>query len=154
MDLATAAAAAAGGDLDAAPSSLNNDANLRTTSRIASADNYFYSPDLGDLPELDMLPDILDLPNVARDLSYATDLGPGFAPSMPRTTHKTTTEMKEEEDHEDLERLEVDLPEIVAPAAHAAVSVAPGSIGHGSLIPPPPPPSPPPPMNVMVSPSF
>ena len=32
----------------------------------------FYSPfDLDDLPELD-LPDELDLPNIAKDLSYAT----------------------------------------------------------------------------------
>ena len=31
------------------------------------------SPDFGDVPELDLLPDALDLPNVAQDMSY--DLG-------------------------------------------------------------------------------
>ena len=29
-------------------------------------DGFFYNPELGDLPDFEMLPDILDLPNVAQ----------------------------------------------------------------------------------------
>ena len=37
-------------------------------------DGFFYNPELGDLPDFEMLPDILDLPNVAQ---------------VKRTCHKT-----------------------------------------------------------------
>ena len=44
-------------------------------------DNLFYNPDMGDLPDFD-LPDDLELPNIAQDMQYSLDIGPGIAPTM------------------------------------------------------------------------
>ena len=41
----------------------------------------FYNPEMGDLPDFD-LPDDLELPNIAQDMQYSLDLGPGIAPTM------------------------------------------------------------------------
>lgn len=48
-----------------------------------TAENYFYVPDLGEVPEIDVPSYLPDLPGIADDLSYSADLGPGFAPSGP-----------------------------------------------------------------------
>ncbi len=48
-----------------------------------TAENYFYVPDLGQVPELDVPSYLPDLPGIADDLMYSADLGPGFAPSVP-----------------------------------------------------------------------
>lgn len=46
-----------------------------------TAENYFYVPDLGQVPEIDVPSYLPDLPGIADDVSYSADLGPGFAPS-------------------------------------------------------------------------
>lgn len=46
-----------------------------------TAENYFYVPDLGQVPEIDVPSYLPDLPGIADDLMYSADLGPGFAPS-------------------------------------------------------------------------
>ncbi|EDL38325.1 open reading frame 19, isoform CRA_b, partial [Mus musculus] len=46
-------------------------------------ENYFYVPDLGQVPEIDVPSYLPDLPGVADDLMYSADLGPGIAPSAP-----------------------------------------------------------------------
>ena len=38
-------------------------------------DMFFYSPELADLPDFEMLPDVLDLPNVAQDLTFSAAAG-------------------------------------------------------------------------------
>jgi len=48
-----------------------------------TAESYFYVPDLGQVPEIDVPSYLPDLPGIADDLSYSADLGPGFAPSGP-----------------------------------------------------------------------
>ncbi|CAG13060.1 unnamed protein product [Tetraodon nigroviridis] len=48
-----------------------------------TAESYFYVPDLGQVPEIDVPTYLPDLPGIADDLSYNADLGPGFAPSGP-----------------------------------------------------------------------
>lgn len=48
-----------------------------------TAKSYFYVPDLGQVPEIDVPSYLPDLPGIADDLSYSADLGPGFAPSGP-----------------------------------------------------------------------
>lgn len=48
-----------------------------------TAESYFYMPDLGQVPEIDVPSYLPDLPGIADDLSYSADLGPGFAPSGP-----------------------------------------------------------------------
>lgn len=48
-----------------------------------TAESYFYVPDLGEVPEIDVPSYLPDLPGIADDLSYSADLGPGFAPSGP-----------------------------------------------------------------------
>ncbi|PIO31721.1 hypothetical protein AB205_0118720 [Aquarana catesbeiana] len=48
-----------------------------------TAENYFYVPDLGQVPEIDVPYYLPDLPGVADDLMYSADLGPGIAPSAP-----------------------------------------------------------------------
>lgn len=50
-----------------------------------TAESYFYVPDLGQVPEIDVPSYLPDLPGIADDLSYSADLGPGFAPSGPTT---------------------------------------------------------------------
>ena len=54
---------------------------------------FFYSPELADLPDFEMLPDVLDLPNVAQDLTFSAAAGSlaaggaGIAPSS-NTKHR------------------------------------------------------------------
>lgn len=48
---------------------------------LQTAESYFYVPDLGQVPEIDVPSYLPDLPGIADDLSYSADLGPGFAPS-------------------------------------------------------------------------
>ncbi|MGH0162362.1 UNVERIFIED_CONTAM: hypothetical protein FKN15_063459 [Acipenser sinensis] len=61
------------------------DAPLSMTKREQlerqTAENYFYVPDLGQVPEIDVPSYLPDLPGIADDLSYSADLGPGIAPS-------------------------------------------------------------------------
>ncbi|KTF91124.1 hypothetical protein cypCar_00011367 [Cyprinus carpio] len=63
------------------------DAPLSITKREQlerqTAENYFYVPDLGQVPEIDVPSYLPDLPGIADDLMYSADLGPGFAPSVP-----------------------------------------------------------------------
>nr|XP_058937325.1 WASH complex subunit 1 isoform X4 [Kogia breviceps] len=82
-------------------------------------ENYFYVPDLGQVPEIDVPSYLPDLPGVADDLTYSADLGPGIAPSAPGT-----------------------IPEL--PAFHTEVA-EPFKPEDGVLAVPPPPPPPPPP---------
>ncbi|KAF0041161.1 hypothetical protein F2P81_007059 [Scophthalmus maximus] len=60
------------------------DAPLSITKREQlerqTAESYFYVPDLGEVPEIDVPSYLPDLPGIADDLSYSADLGPGFAP--------------------------------------------------------------------------
>lgn len=50
---------------------------------LQTAESFFYVPDLGHVPEIDVPSYLPDLPGIADDLSYSADLGPGFAPSGP-----------------------------------------------------------------------
>lgn len=54
-------------------------------------ENYFYVPDLGQVPEIDVPSYLPDLPGVADDLMYSADLGPGIAPSAPGTIPELPT---------------------------------------------------------------
>ncbi|KAL8222159.1 UNVERIFIED_CONTAM: WASH complex subunit 1 [Gekko kuhli] len=49
-------------------------------------ESYFYVPDLGQVPEIDVPSYLPDLPGIAADLMYSADLGPGIAPSAPGAT--------------------------------------------------------------------
>lgn len=90
--------------------------------------NYFYSPTLEEVPQLDMPLDLPDLPGIAGDLRYSVDSGPSIAPSV------TTTPAISE-----LPSLFPDSPS--APADSALPDTAP-----------PPPPPPPPPLLPDISP--
>ena len=50
---------------------------------LQAPESYFYVPDLGQVPEIDVPSYLPDLPGIADDLTYSADLGPGFAPSVP-----------------------------------------------------------------------
>uniref|UniRef100_A0A2K6EK96 WASH1 WAHD domain-containing protein n=1 Tax=Propithecus coquereli TaxID=379532 RepID=A0A2K6EK96_PROCO len=54
-------------------------------------ENYFYVPDLGQVPEIDVPSYLPDLPGIADDLTYNADLGPGIAPSAPGTIPELPT---------------------------------------------------------------
>ncbi|XP_078678169.1 WASH complex subunit 1-like [Branchiostoma floridae x Branchiostoma belcheri] len=110
-----------------APSTITNREQLE---RI-QAENYFYIPNMGDVPEIDV-PNLLpDLPGVADDLAYSADLGPGIAPSVPSVIP--------------------DLPSIVpdemTPSGPAGAPPGPPPPTDAAPPPPPPPPAgaPPPP---------
>ncbi|XP_029991912.1 WASH complex subunit 1 isoform X2 [Sphaeramia orbicularis] len=99
------------------------DAPLSITKREQlerqTAESYFYVPDLGQVPEIDVPSYLPDLPGIADDLSYSADLGPGFAPSGP--THN--------------------IPELPSFSVDGNTS---GSQLQPNVPPPPPPPPPPP----------
>lgn len=61
-----------------APSSISDHPTLVYSATKA----YFYSPDLGDVPTIDLPLDLPDLPGIADDLRYVNELGPGIAPSV------------------------------------------------------------------------
>ncbi|XP_074213519.1 WASH complex subunit 1 isoform X2 [Camelus bactrianus] len=84
-------------------------------------ENYFYVPDLGQVPEIDVPSYLPDLPGVADDLMYSADLGPGIAPSAPGP-----------------------IPELPAFHTEVAQPFKP-DLEDGVLAAPPPPPPPPPP---------
>ncbi|XP_044257228.1 WASH complex subunit 1 [Tribolium madens] len=67
--------------IGAAPYSISE----RSTLTRSSTQNYFYTPNLGEVPALDVPLDLPDLPNIADDLRYDTELGPGIAPSVTTT---------------------------------------------------------------------
>uniref|UniRef100_H3DPG6 WAS protein family homolog 1 n=1 Tax=Tetraodon nigroviridis TaxID=99883 RepID=H3DPG6_TETNG len=92
-----------------------------------TAESYFYVPDLGQVPEIDVPTYLPDLPGIADDLSYNADLGPGFAPSGP--THN--------------------IPEL--PTFTEESSMTGSQLQPNVLRAPPPPPPPPPPAAVEVS---
>ena len=104
-------------------------------------EDLFYSPDLDDLPELD-LPDVLNLPNIAQDLSYEpTEPGPGIAPSFALSAGNNSSSRSGSAAN--LYEVRDDVPPGVGPARPLAP-------------PPPPPPSqppPPPPTNFNPEPS-
>ncbi|XP_007545762.1 WASH complex subunit 1 [Poecilia formosa] len=99
------------------------DAPLSITTREQmerqTAESYFYVPDLGQVPEIDVPSYLPDLPGIADDLSYSADLGPGFAPSGPT----------------------LNIPEL---PSFSGEGVSPGPELQNNLPPPPPPPPPPP----------
>nr|XP_046216332.1 WASH complex subunit 1-like [Oncorhynchus gorbuscha] len=99
------------------------DAPLSITKREQlerqTAESYFYVPDLGQVPEIDVPSYLPDLPGIADDLSYSQDLGPGIAPSGPTHTFPELPSFSGED--------------------------MPGSQFQVAVQPPPPPPPPPPP---------
>ncbi|XP_018321109.1 WASH complex subunit 1 [Agrilus planipennis] len=55
----------------------------QTTLRSSDEDSYFYSPDLGEVPSLEVPLDLPDLPGIADDLRYeAAEESFGIAPSI------------------------------------------------------------------------
>ncbi|XP_072510156.1 WASH complex subunit 1 isoform X2 [Notamacropus eugenii] len=86
------------------------------------AENYFYVPDLGQVPEINVPSYLPDLPGIADDLMYSADLGPGIAPSAPGT-----------------------IPELPTFNTELAEPFKPELDGDTPVAPPPPPPLPPPP---------
>uniref|UniRef100_A0A2K6G5J5 WH2 domain-containing protein n=1 Tax=Propithecus coquereli TaxID=379532 RepID=A0A2K6G5J5_PROCO len=83
-------------------------------------ENYFYVPDLGQVPEIDVPSYLPDLPGIADDLTYSADLGPGIAPSAPGTIPELPT-------------FQTEVAEPFKPDLENGVLTAP---------PPPPPPAP------------
>uniref|UniRef100_A0A671LJ75 WAS protein family homolog 1-like n=1 Tax=Sinocyclocheilus anshuiensis TaxID=1608454 RepID=A0A671LJ75_9TELE len=118
------------------------DAPLSITKREQlerqTAENYFYVPDLGQVPEIDVPSYLPDLPGIADDLMYSADLGPGFAPSVPASNSipelpSFGTEHDESNSHF---RLEAPPPPPPPPPEATQVSVPPPGT---SPAPPPPP---------------
>ncbi|XP_060536901.1 WASH complex subunit 1 [Cylas formicarius] len=64
-------------ELGAAPLSISERSRLAKQSK----ENYFYNPKIEELPALDVPLDLPDLPGIADDLRYESDIGPGIAPS-------------------------------------------------------------------------
>ncbi|KAF5285275.1 hypothetical protein FQR65_LT13289 [Abscondita terminalis] len=68
-------------EISAAPHSISD----RTTLTRSVTDTIFYSPDLGDVPTIDVPLDLPDLPGIADDLRYVHELGQAIAPSVTTT---------------------------------------------------------------------
>ncbi len=130
--------------LDAAPASLSSHAAQQQQDGI---EGYFYSPDLGELPELD-LPEILDLPNIAHDLSYASDLGPAIAPSAVLAAAAGRSHERDDDDLPDFRSVpesrvvDVAVPPAQQPPPPPPIVAAPPPVPMTTVVPPPPPPPP------------
>ena len=126
-------------------------------------DNLFYNPDMGDLPDFD-LPDDLELPNIAQDMQYSLDIGPGIAPTMNLQDLPEILEdlpdlgggKNLEENDQDTTTQSQSVPPPPPPSSNSAppVSTNPPPPPPPANIPPPPPsapaapPPPPPPANI------
>lgn len=123
------------------------DAPLSITKREQlerqTAESYFYVPDLGQVPEIDVPSYLPDLPGIADDLSYSADLGPGFAPSGPTHNIPDLPSFSEESDVHG-SPLQPNVPPPPPPPPPPEPALAP-AIPAGA--PPPPPPPPPPPVD-------
>lgn len=64
-------------DIGPAPHSISE----RSTLTKSTTQNYFYTPQIGEVPALDVPLDLPDLPGIADDLHYVSEVGPGIAPS-------------------------------------------------------------------------
>lgn len=62
------------------------DAPISITDRSSlmkfTGDTYFYAPDLGDVPTIDLPLDLPNLPGIADDVRYVNESGPTIAPSV------------------------------------------------------------------------
>ncbi|KAJ3640025.1 hypothetical protein Zmor_003346 [Zophobas morio] len=93
--------------IGAAPHSISE----RSTLTRSSTQNYFYTPNLGEVPALDVPLDLPDLPNIADDLRYDTELGPGIAPSVTTTPNIPDLPTIEHADSQPRENIpEIELP--------------------------------------------
>lgn len=127
------------------------DAPLSITKREQlerqTAENYFYVPDLGQVPEIDVPSYLPDLPGIADDLTYSADLGPGFAPSVPSSTSipelpSFGTEHDESSGSDSQFRLEAPPPPPPPPPPPEPIHVSAPPPGSSSAAPPPPLPPP------------
>ncbi|XP_015208708.1 WASH complex subunit 1 [Lepisosteus oculatus] len=134
------------------------DAPLSITKREQlerqTAENYFYVPDLGQVPEIDVPSYLPDLPGIADDLTYSADLGPGIAPSGSATAIPELPTFGTEPGElsgSDLQfRVEVPPPPPPPPPPIEA-SIQNTAIPPGAPPAPPPPPPPPPTLPTPVS---
>ncbi|KAM9377191.1 WASH complex subunit 1 isoform 2-T2 [Pholidichthys leucotaenia] len=121
------------------------DAPLSITKREQlerqTAESYFYVPDLGQVPEIDVPSYLPDLPGIADDLSYSADLGPGFAPSGP-TQNIPELPSFSEENSASGSQLQPSVPPPPPPPPPPEPALAAATTAGA---PPPPPPPPPPP---------
>ncbi|XP_029552416.1 WASH complex subunit 1 isoform X1 [Salmo trutta] len=119
------------------------DAPLSITKREQlerqTAESYFYVPDLGQVPEIDVPSYLPDLPGIADDLSYSQDLGPGIAPSGPTHTFPELPTFTGEDMSGSQFQVAVPPPPPPPPPEPTHTPAPPPGL------PPPPPPPPPPP---------
>ncbi|XP_069759792.1 WASH complex subunit 1 [Narcine bancroftii] len=120
------------------------DAPLSITKREQlerqTTENYFYVPDLGQVPEIDVPSYLPDLPGIADDLMYSADLGPGIAPSAPGSNMPELPSFNTEPVYTngpDQQNTNLSLPSVALP---------PPNLWTQMNAPPPPPPPPPPPV--------
>lgn len=104
-------------DIGPAPHSISE----RSILTKSTTQNYFYTPQIGEVPALDVPLDLPDLPGIADDLHYDSEVGPGIAPSAVVTPNIIEN---------------VDLPIIVQNEPEAKEAELPNI-----NLPPPPPPA-------------
>ncbi|XP_006004515.1 WASH complex subunit 1 isoform X2 [Latimeria chalumnae] len=119
------------------------DAPLSITKREQlerqTAENYFYVPDLGQVPEIDVPSYLPDLPGIAADLMYSADLGPGIAPSVPGSNMPELPTFYTEPTYVNGQDQQYTGAIVPPPPGPPEPSLP------ASTLPPPPPPQPPPP---------
>lgn len=103
-------------------------------------ESYFYMPEIGEVPDIDVPVDLPDLPGVAGDMAYSADLGPSIAPSVPGSNMPELPSIEPEKPPEVPPPGSL-IPEL--PSSAPPPPPPPSEVGPGA--PPPPPPPPPPP---------
>lgn len=104
--------------LGAAPQSISE----RSTQSKAHKQSYFYSPQIGEVPALDVPLDLPDLPGIANDLHYNNDISSSIAPSADITpsileldlqTSRNLPNIPLDEDNEDVQNISIaELPPV------------------------------------------
>lgn len=144
--------------IGAAPRSISE----RSTLTRSTTHSYFYTPKIGEVPELDVPLDLPDLPGIADDLRYENTQESAIAPSvlsqtlndLPAFETIENIEKKEEKITENLPLPPPPPPPVEAPAPPPPVEltkVETKIVEEVKLpvpVPPPPPPPPPPPAAV------
>ncbi|XP_062502341.1 WASH complex subunit 1-like [Corticium candelabrum] len=104
-------------------------------------ESYFYKPEIGEVPDIDVPVDLPDLPGIAGDMTYSLDLGPSIAPSVPGSNMPELPSIEPDKPPEIAGDVSVPPP----PHAPPGPSAPPPPPGDAAPPPPPPPPPGPPP---------
>lgn len=82
----------------------------RSTLTKSAGDSYFYAPDLGDVPTIDLPIDLPNLPGIADNVRYINESGPTIAPSLSFGSNPQEETLSDDIKAVDISDLELPVP--------------------------------------------